>query len=145
MRHSLVDVRLLLVSLLLVPLVLVGCGREKTYSARDVEQAFASHGLRLIMIRSQPAPTFTTVRRPQHVTVFIYRNHRDAEAAVRREKGHGVFSAFDIPRPASLGGIAVFTKRNIVAIDVTPNISATPNVTRAVATPGFVEAVEGLP
>jgi hypothetical protein len=136
--------RWLLVSSLLVPLVLVGCGREKTYGARDVKQAFASHGLRLIMTRSQPAPTFTTVRRPRHV-MFIYRNHRDADAAVRREKARGVFSAFDIPRPVSIGGITVFTKRNIVAIDVTPNISTTPNVTRAVGTPGFKEAVEGLP
>jgi hypothetical protein len=77
--------------------------------------------------------------------VFIYRNHRAAAAAVRRKKARGVFSAFDIPRPASIGSVTVFTKRNIVAIDVSPNISTTPNVTRAVGTPGFMEAVEGLP
>jgi hypothetical protein len=82
--------------------------------------------------------------------VFIYRNHRDAEAAVRRKKGRGVFAAFDIPKPASIGSISVYTKRNIVAIDITPNLSKTPNVARAVfaravGTPGFVEAIEGLP
>jgi hypothetical protein len=84
-------------------------------------------------------------RKGQHVTVFIYRNHRDAEAAVRSEKGRGVFTAFNIPKPASLGGILVFTKRNLVAIDVQPNTSKTPNVTRARATPGFWEAVNALP
>ena len=64
---------------------------------------------------------------------------------MRRKKGRGVFAAFDIPKPASVGAISVFTNRNVVAIDVTPNLSKTPNVARAVATPGFVEAIEGLP
>jgi hypothetical protein len=137
--------RWLLVSLVLVAFVAVGCGSEKIYGPRDVERAFASHGLRLIKIRSQPLPTFTTLRRPRHITVFLYRNHRDADAAVQRKKGRSVFSAFGIPKPANIGGIFVFRKRNVVAIDVTPNISKTPNVGRSIGTPGFVEAVEGLP
>jgi hypothetical protein len=97
-----------------------------------------------MQIRSTPVPTFSTVGRPRHVTVFIYRSHRDADAAVRSKKGRGVFSAFDIPKPASIGSILVYTKANVVAIDVTPNLSKTPNVSRATGTPGFTEAVEGL-
>jgi hypothetical protein len=136
--------RRLLVSLVLVAFVAVGCGSEKIYSPRDVERAFASHGLRLIKIRSQPLPTFTTLRRPRHITVFLYRNHRDADAAVQGKEGRSVLSAHGIPYTAS-SSIFIFRKRNVVAIDVTPNLSKNPNVGRFVGTPSFVEAVEGLP
>jgi hypothetical protein len=136
--------RWLLVSLVLVAFLAVGCGSEKIYGPRDVERAFASHGLRLIKIRSQPLPTFTTLRRPRHLTVFLYRNHLDADAAVQGKDGRSVLSALGIPYPAS-SSIFILRKRNVVAIDVTPNLSKNPNVGRSVGTTGFVEAIEGLP
>jgi hypothetical protein len=137
--------RRLIVPSLLVLLAVAGCGRKKTYSTRDVERTFSNHGLHLIKVRSQPVQMLMTRRSNQHVTVLIYPNHRAAAAAVRSEKGRGVFAAFDIPKPANVGGILVWLKRNIVAVDVGPNISKRTNVTRARTTPGFSEAVAGLP
>lgn len=88
---------------------------------------------------------FTTIRRPRQVTVLIYGSHSDAEAAIRTKKGRSVFTIFGIPQPANVGLVLTFTKRNVVAIDVTPNTSNARNVSTSRATPGFSEAVDELP
>jgi hypothetical protein len=120
------------------------CRGEKTYSARDVQRSFATHGLRLAEIRSQPVPTLTTALKGQHITALIFRNHRDAEAAARKTREGGLFSTITIPRPTNVGAISVITKRNLVAIDIAANGSTTPSV-RAVAAPGFMDAIDALP
>jgi hypothetical protein len=75
---------------------------------------------------------------------LIFRNHRDAEAAARKTSEGGLFSTITIPRPTNVGGISVITKRNLVAIDIAANGSTTPSV-RAVAAPGFMDAIDALP
>ena len=72
---------------------------------------------------------------------MIFRNHRDAEAAARKTREGGLFSTITIP---NVGGISVITKRNLVAIDIAANGSTTPSV-RAVAAPGFMDAIDALP